>query len=238
MFFLMSYGILGAMMNEILFLLHTFFVLIVVCGAVFLGQHAMQALVCVYTVLANLFIVKKMVLLGFVASGSDVYIVGSMCGLMIGGVLWGQQFARQTAALSVATSLFFWTLCWFQVAYAPLPVDSMHDTFALLLSRMPYITFFSIAAHYCAQVVTVTLSAQVRALMRGLWQMFGLIGAMVLGQILDGVMFFGGAFGVATPWATLLQMIAVSLLVKMFGIIAGSALIMGVVWCKERGYVQ
>ncbi len=238
MFLLMSYGILAAMMNEILFSTHIFFVLSVVCGAALLGQNAVQALVCVYTVLANLFIVKRMVLWGVVASGSDMYIIGSMCGLLIGSSLWGNEFARTTARLSVVASLFFWALCWFQVAYVPLPADSMHEAFALLLARMPYITMFSIVAHYCAQICTITAAGTVRRYMHGWMQALGLIGAMVFGQVVDGIIFFSGAFGYATPITVLAQMIGMSVLLKMFCIIVSSPLIMGALWCKEQGYVQ
>jgi uncharacterized integral membrane protein (TIGR00697 family) len=234
----MSYGILGFMMNEILFLAHVFFVLSVVCGAVLLGRQAVQALVCMYIVFANLFVVKKMLLMGFIASGSDMYIVGSMCALLIGSALWGEQFAHETARLSVALSVFFFVLCWFQVAYVPLPADSMHETFSLVLSRMPAVTLFSIVAHYCAQLCTLALSSIVRAVMRGWVLALGLGGAMLVGQCVDGVLFFGGTFGFATPMHTVLQMVVVSVALKLLCIIASSGLVMGALWCKERGYVQ
>jgi uncharacterized integral membrane protein (TIGR00697 family) len=232
------YAILAGMMNELIFIFHTLCVFGVVCGAVLLGRHTVQALVCIYIVLANLFIVKKMLLVGCIASGSDMYVMGSMCALMIGAALWGERFARETAMLSVAVSLFFFMLCWFQVAYVPLPVDSMHETFALLLARMPHITFFSIVAHYCAQLCTLALSSAVRMLCKGWLQAGGLVAAMVLGQVVDGIIFFGGAFGLTTPVYTLAQMIGVSVCLKMLCIVASSALVVGAVWYKERGHVQ
>jgi uncharacterized integral membrane protein (TIGR00697 family) len=233
----MSYGILATMANELIFIFHTVFVLSAACGVLFLGRHATQALVCIYTVLANLFIVKKMVLFGCVTSGSDVYIVGSICALMMSSLVWGEQCARSTAFLSGAVSVLFFILCWFQIAYVPLPIDTMHEIFALVLSRMPHITFFSIAAHYCAQRCTIALSRLAHRVSTSIVRGRTLVGALVVGQLVDGIIFFGGVFGFSVTVSTLVQMIFMSVLIKMGALVAGSFLVMGVEWCKEHGYV-
>lgn len=139
-------------MNELIFFLHTLVVFGATFGAFLAGKHMLRALACLYVVFANLFVVKKMMLGGCVASGSDMYIIGSICAILMGRAVWGEAFAKRTAWLSVGVSVLFFMLCWFQVTYVPSAADTMQPVFLDVLGRMPWITFFSILAHYVSQL--------------------------------------------------------------------------------------
>jgi uncharacterized PurR-regulated membrane protein YhhQ (DUF165 family) len=114
----------------------------------------------------------------------------------------------------------------------------MQSDFVLLLGRMPYVTFFSIIAHYCAQVITLALSKFFAALMRQRFLFCTTFSALVLGQVADGIIFFGGAFGASQPVYVLLQMVVVSVTIKLLFIAVSSWLVRGAVWLKEHRYVS
>ena len=97
------------MQNELLFLGHITIILGATLGAFLLDKHALRALVCLYVVLANLFVTKQMMLAGLVACGGGMYIVGSMCGLLLLQTVWGKDFARRTLYASFVLSLLFHT---------------------------------------------------------------------------------------------------------------------------------
>ncbi|MDQ5940871.1 MAG: queuosine precursor transporter [Candidatus Dependentiae bacterium] len=225
-------------MNELVFVTHALVVFGAAIGAFLAGQHMLQALACLYVVFANLFVIKKMYLCGFVSSGGDVYIIGSICAILMGRAIWGESFARRSALLSVGLSSIAFLLCWFQVAYAPSSVDTMQPVFVGVFGRIPAITFFSIVAHYVAQLVTVALAGLLSRVLHDRGLFYTTFVAMMAGQLLDALIFFFGVFGRDVSIGSVLQMTGVSTGIKLVLILSSSVVITLAVWCKERGYVQ
>jgi len=227
----------GAMSNEILFILHSLFVLAVSVGALLLGRGALSALICLYYVFANLFVVKKMLLCGWLASGSDMYVVGSIAGILMGDVVWGKDFGRSIVWPSILIALFFFLLSWFQVAYQASSFDYMGGVFAQILSSLPRVTLFSVIAHAVAQQVTLFCSYFFSALSGNRAVGLTSFAALILGQLVDAGVFFGGVFGSQLPLSEIIQLIMTSTGLKVFVIACSSVLVSAVAVAKERGYV-
>lgn len=218
------------MQNEIVFLLHISLILGATVGAFLIDRHALRALVCCYVVLANLFVSKQMMLGGLVACGGGMYIVGSMCGLLIAQTVWGEQFARRTLYASFALSVLFFILSWFQLAYHPALFDTTHSLFSTVLGRVPRITLASLCAHIISQALTLAVQAALLRMTKQRGMFFINTGALLLGQVLDSALFFAGSFYGDTTWAVIAQMVCVSIMIKTTMIIASSAL---VTWAQQ-----
>lgn len=232
-----SVATLFFMQNEIIFLTHLLVILGATFGAFLIDKHALRALVGIYVVLANLFVAKQMVLGGLIACGGGMYMVGSICGLLLLQTVWGERFARRTLYASFGMALFFFILSWFQCLYLPSITDETHHIFMTVLGRVPRITLASLIAHFISQTVTLLLQA---ALLR-LTQRHGLFVistmTMMLGQFLDSALFFSGSFYGDVAVAVIGQMVLVSVGIKTVMIVVSSLLVVLAQRCKERGYV-
>lgn len=232
-----SVATLIPMQNEIIFLTHLFVILGATFGAFLVDKHALRALVGIYVVLANLFVAKQMVLGGLIACGGGMYMVGSICGLLLLQTVWGEQFARRTLYASFAMTLLFFILSWFQCAYLPSMTDGTHHLFATVLGRVPRITLASLIAHFISQAFTLLLQATLLRLTqrRGLFVISTV--AMMLGQFLDSALFFSGSFYGDVALSVIGQMVLVSIGIKTVMILVSSGLVVLAQRCKERGYV-
>ena len=223
----------GSMNNIYLFCTHFTVIFGALIGAFLAGAQVLQIFTALCAVFASLFVAKKMLLCGFISSGGDLYIVASMTALALGTAVWGQRYARGVFVIGIGLSLCFFLLSAFQLAYVPSADDCMQGAFLLLLGRVPAITLWSLAAHGVAQVTTIFLTSRLRCLGAA-----GTFLSLVFGQVIDGAIFFGGVFGRAEGWGTIIQMVAVSMMLKMIPLFAGSVLVRLALWSKEQGYVQ
>lgn len=221
------------MSNVAVFFLHFTVLFGALVGAFLAGPQALQVFSALCAVFASLFVVKKMVLAGLVASGADLYIMASMTALVLGTAVWGRRYARGVLVVGLGVSLFFLLLSLFQLAYEPSAADGMQHAFVVVLGRLSAVTLWSLVAHAVAQITTSRIAL---ALSR-----FGLVGtflALSLGQIVDGIIFFGGVFGGTDSLRIVAQMIGVSMALKAVPLLAGTCLVRLALWSKERGYVQ
>jgi len=226
------------MINECIFVLHLAFLFACTSGAFFLGQHVLLATSALYIVFANIFVIKKMMLFGLTASGGDAYIVASLCALLMGQAVWGRDFARCAATIALCLALLNVALSWFQVAYVPAAIDTMQPIFAGVLGRVPAVTIFSALAHLVAQYITLGLTYTLSRMSSASWWLGGTsFVAMVLGQVVDGAIFFAGVFGREVSLQALTEMIGVSVGVKLGGMAIASLLVVGAHAARERGYV-
>lgn len=202
------------MNNEYIFLLHLILLLGSTYAAFFIDRVLLQALICIQVVSANIFIVRQMSLCGLTACGGGMYIVSSGFGLLLLQTFYSKQIAHRTLYLSFALTVFFLVLTRFQLWYVPAPVDTMHETFFLLLARVPFITLASLIAHFCAHYLTLLLQRLLISATKGRWLFFVSTASLLIGQICDSVLFFGGAFWGYAPLSEIAQMVSVSLLIK------------------------
>ncbi len=223
------------MYNEILFLIHTIVIFGALIGACLVDKALVCALAAVYGVLANLFVMKKMVLGGVLASGGDLYIIGSIVAVLLVDALWGKEYAARTITVCVLLSGMFFILSWFQCAYVPAATDTMHPFFLQISGKTPRITMSSFVAHYCAQLISLGVCRISLIFLPHF--LAGFVG-MVCGQVIDVVIFFLGAFGWDSPGIELVHMMGVSIGLKILIACGASSIIVCARWMQEHGYVQ
>jgi len=222
------------MHNELLFLTHLIFILGVTLGAFLIDRALLRAVVCVEVVLANIFVVNQMPLCGVTACGGGMYIVGSMCGLLLLQTYEGKAYARRTFYASFGMATIFLVLTLFQIWYAPHPLDRLHPLFVLLLACIPRITAASFVAHFSAQYCTLLLQRVLLRITQG-----GLVAimttiALILGQVLDSTLFFIGSFAGRVTVVHIVEMITVSITIKTGMGIASGGIVALAQWMRSR----
>lgn len=224
-------------MNELIFIAHLTLIFGATIGAFLIDKHLLQALVCIFVVTANLLVIKQMMLVGFVACGGGMYVMGSMCGLLLLQTFWGKQVAQRTLYASFGVAVLFLLLSMLHLAYAPAPTDFMHEAFAQVLGRVPRITIFSLVAHFSSHYFTLFLHRVLLIFTRQRGVFAASLLAMIVGQVLDSVIFFGGAFYGHSSLIVIGQMVTISMVIKTIMSIMSSAIIVWAQYFKERSYV-
>lgn len=210
-------------MNEFLFLSHIFLVIGFVLGALRLGAHALSALIVLQAILANLFVVKQIDLLGFSVTCSDVFAVGGILGLNLLQEYFGKEAALRAIKISFLGMIFFILMAQMHLWYFPSAQDTTHGAFALILGSTPRIVIASVAVYFFVQKLDVVLFSSLKKL----WPQGKLslrIGiSLVLTQCIDTVLFsFLGLYGLV---ASLFDVIVMSFTIKCLIIACSASLI-------------
>lgn len=196
-------------MNEILFFGHIAAVLLFLAIAVRSGQPALFAVVVLSNLLANLFVLKQIVLFGLHVTCSDVFTIGAILGLNLLQELYGKPAARQAILGSLLCLIFFACMSQIHLLYSPSPHDQTQAAYRSLLDPAPRIVAASLLVSYLVQRFDVVLFGFLKSRFH-----LGLRIAisLVCTQALDTILFtFIGLYGLV---ASLANVIAVSFAVK------------------------
>lgn len=208
------------MQNELLYIIHIFLILSSVVGAFLCGRAVLSAFVYLLVACANLFVAKKILLVGMSASGSDMYIVGSMCGILLLQEEWGEAYAFSVLRMSFVMAGVLLVLSWFQCWYIPLAVDWAGPLFDQLLGVVPRVTLASIVAHGVAQVSALSIQKLLGSMRLYRWIIAA--GALCVGQVVDSILFFVGTFYGSESLSIIGEMVMMSVAMKIVAIIGGS----------------
>ena len=139
------------MHNELIFLLHV----LVQCGALYaalcMGKGALEVLLCLQLIVANLFVTKEIALFGLTTSCSEVFIVGGMYGFALLREFEGVAYARRVIWYSFYCLLFFLSMSCFHLLYASNAHGVMNDAFLGILSYTPRLVVASLAAYFISE---------------------------------------------------------------------------------------
>jgi uncharacterized integral membrane protein (TIGR00697 family) len=138
-------------MNEILFFTQFVAVLAALYSAVRTGRAGLVALIALSGVLANLFVVKEMVLFGLHVTCSDMFAVGGILGLNVLQELYGREAAREGIRTSLFLLIFFAVFSQIHLLFLPSGGDQTHEAFTQILSSTPRIVVASILSYYLVQ---------------------------------------------------------------------------------------
>ncbi len=209
------------MVNELIFLAHVGIISASVLGALMLGAPALNALIVLQAVLANLFVAKQTVLFGLLVTCTDAFAVG--CGLTLNIIqeYYGRPAARRAIIISFAGLVFFMVMAVFQQWYAPAFQDIFHAHWRILLCATPRIVLASGIAYVCAQFTDyyVYQYAQARRL-PFIWRNYS---SLIISQLIDTVLFSViGLWGIVDALA---QVIIFSYAIKLITIIIATPLV-------------
>lgn len=206
------------MTNELLFLFHVSCVGICLLIALRIGKEALIALVSLFTVLANLFVVKQIGLLGLNATASDAYAVGCMLGINLLQEYYDKATARSAIIISFFVAIVFTLAAQIHLGYTPLALDKAHEAFALILGSTARIVAASLATFYIVQQSDLYLYGFLKRRCEKFYVLRNW-GSVAISQLLDTVLFsYLGLYGiVADVW----HIIWISYSIKMI-ILLGS----------------
>lgn len=213
-------------MNEAIFLIHILLVLFFLGLAVRLGSGALFVYVAFSGVLANLFVVKQMVLFGLHVTCSDVFAISGILGLNLLQELYGKATAARAIRYSLFSLILFVFMSQVHLCYVPSIYDRSHESFQLILNQTPRIVTASLVVYYTVQRFDLVFFAFLKR-----WvDRFGLrvMISLLVSQCLDTVLFsFLGLYGIVE---SVFDIILVSFTIKCLIILCSSP---AAVFCKR-----
>lgn len=200
-------------MNELLFFIHIIIVVAFTFGAMRAGKEALTSLIALYSVLANIFVLKQTMLFTWNVTCSDVFAVGGILGLNLLQEYWGKEAARKAVWISLYAMVGFGILSQIHLFYVPSPFDFSHNHFNALFSFAPRLLAASLTTFFVVQQLDVAFYALLKQRWQTVaWQWRNSF-SMFFTQFLDTVLFsFLGLYGIV---ASLTDIIVLSFLVKV-----------------------
>lgn len=116
-----------------------------------LGESLLTTWIAVLSLLANFFVLKQISLLGFNATASDVFAVGSLWSLNLMQEYFGTKAAKRAIWASFLGLGFFVLMAQLHLAYVPSTYDTAQGAYTALLQPTPRILVGSLVAFFISQ---------------------------------------------------------------------------------------
>ena len=200
------------MENELFFCCHVFLVVGFLLFALRWGKGALQILIALQAVLANLFVIKQISFFGFSVTCSDVYSIGAILGLNLLQEYWGGDEARKAVKYSLMSLVFFTLMSQMHLWYFPIAEDRTQEAFSILFSQTPRIALASIAVYYLVQRLDVRFFEWLKKTFATKYLPLRIGISLILAQFVDTLLFsFLGLYGLVT---SLFDIVVISFLIK------------------------
>lgn len=184
-------------MNELLLLAQIIIISVTTLIALRIGSYALVAFIVIQSILANLFVVKQITLVGLNATASDAFIVGSILGLQLLQEYFGKPLAQKTVFISFFLLIFYTIVSQIHIFYTPALHDHMHQHFYPILHLMPRIMIASITVYTAVSYFDTVLYGFLKRLLRGRCLIIRNSLSIMTSQLLDTVLFsFLGLYGI------------------------------------------
>ena len=102
-----------------------------------LGQGGLTAWIAILSLLANLFVLKQIDLLGLNATASDIFAIGNLLALNLLQEKYGRQATQSAIWTSFSCLLFFVIMSQIHLHYEPSLYDNSQNSYALILAATP-----------------------------------------------------------------------------------------------------
>ena len=200
-------------MNEILFITHSILISLCALGAALFGQTALIAFICLQMILANLFVIKPIMIFGLTATGADAFTIGAVFGFHLLQEFYGKAIVKKTIWISFGLLIFYCVMSQIHLLYVPHISDSTHIHFLALLTVMPRVAMASLASYFICQQFDCWLYERVRLLMNTRYLPVRNYLCAATSQLMDTILFsFLGLYGIISNIG---QIILISYLIKL-----------------------
>jgi uncharacterized integral membrane protein (TIGR00697 family) len=215
-------------MNEFIFFAQIFLIVGFALGAFKLGKEALVAWVAIQALIANLFVLKQITLLGLEVTASDAFAIGSLLGLSFLQEYFSREEANKATWICFFFMLFFVLVSQLHLLYQPSPYDTTQPAFLAILTPTPRLLIASMSIFFIVQQIDIRLFA----FLKNRWSRasFALRAAitLVITQLLDTILFsFAGLYGIV---ASIIDIIVISFMIKLIVIFCFSSCIR---WIKK-----
>ena len=204
-------------MNEIIFLIHLVCIGIGTLAMFKCGLPGLVSFLCAQAILANLFVIKQINLLGLNATASDVYIVGSVLTLNLIQEFYGKDEARKAIWISFGLLIFYTVVSQIHLAYIPSAGDFAHNAYDAILSFMPRITIASMITYLIVQYFDTYFYGLLRKIIGSSYLTARNMISIFVSQLLDT--FFFSILGLYGIVDNIGQMMIVSFSIKMIAML-------------------
>ncbi len=203
-------------MNELLFFIQTLLIVGFSLAALKLGKAALTAWVAIQALIANLFVLKQITLLGYNVTASDAFAIGSLLGLNFLQEYVDREAARKATWICFFFMLFFVFVSQLHLLYQPSAYDTTQKAFVEILSPSPRLLIASMSVFFVVQQIDINFFAFLKNKFPQMHFAFRAGIALVLSQFLDTVLFsFAGLYGLV---ASVTDIIIISFAVKLVAI--------------------
>jgi uncharacterized integral membrane protein (TIGR00697 family) len=202
-------------MNEFLFLIQILLIMGFALGALKLGKSALTAWVTIQALIANLFVLKQIHLLGFNVTASDAFAIGSLLGLNFLQEFFSREEAQKATWICFFFLIFFTFVSQIHLLYQPSPDDRTQPAFLTLLSSSPRLLLASMSVFFVVQQVDIRFFTFLKQCFPQASFTCRSAIALVFSQFLDTFLFsFAGLYGlVASVFDVIILSYAVKLIV-------------------------
>lgn len=184
-------------MNEIIFIVHTCMVSLFAMAALFVGAEALVGFICINTILANLFVIKPIMLCGLTATGADAFTIGAVFGFHLLQEFYGSALTKKVIWLSFGLLFFYLIMSQIHLLYVPHACDMSQAHFYALLSLMPRIAIASLTSFLVSQRFDCWLYEKLRLAFMGNYLPARNYVCAATSQLFDTILFsFLGLFGI------------------------------------------
>ncbi|KKQ49546.1 MAG: hypothetical protein US69_C0004G0030 [candidate division TM6 bacterium GW2011_GWF2_38_10] len=211
------------MINEIIFFFHLVGIIVLTGAALWLGELALGALLCLLGVLSNVFVAKQIMLFGWAVTCSDVYAVGCIFCLNLIQEFFGRVQARRVIITSFFCLAVFLFMSQMHLVYVPNQFDVTHAHYAMIFGIMPRITLASLMSYVSVQYFDTFVFSLLSGWFCGRFFGLRMVISLIVSQLLDTVLFsVMGLYGIV---ASIGHVIIVSLAIKLIIIFCSAPLI-------------
>lgn len=200
-------------MNEILFLIQILLIVGFALGALKLGKGALIAWVAIQALVANLFVLKQINLLGFDVTASDAFVIGSLLGLNFLQEYYSKDEAQKTTWICFFFMIFFALASQLHLLYEPSAHDGTQGAFLTILSPAPRLFIASLSVFFLVQQFDIRFFAFLKKKLPQASFALRTAISLVFSQFIDTLLFsFAGLYGMVT---SLTDIILISFSVKL-----------------------
>ncbi|MBU1992757.1 MAG: queuosine precursor transporter [Patescibacteria group bacterium] len=159
------------MSNDVLFIIQTLVSLCIALFAFKMGRIWLIALIAVYAVMMNVFVVKQMTLFGLDVTGGNVLYATIFLSTDLLAEHFGKKEALKAVKVGFFASLVFLVMSQIVMMYVPNSFDFAQSSFATLFTLTPRIVLGSLLAYIVSQHLDVYLFEWIKGKTKGkfLW---------------------------------------------------------------------
>ena len=200
-------------MNELIFLIQIVVIAVFAYGALKLGGGALTAWVAIQALIANLFVLKQVTLVGFNVTASDAFAIGSLLGISLLQEYYGKEEAQRATWICFFFMVFFTLVSQLHLMYAASLYDTSESSFKQLLSPAPRLLSASLIVFLIVQKIDIAIFSFLKNNYSNWGFSVRTVISLVFSQFLDTFLFsFAGLYGIVI---SVVDIIIVSFAVKL-----------------------
>lgn len=146
-------------------------------------------LISLLCVLANLFVVKQVTIMGLHTTAAEAYAVGALLGLHIVQEYYGKAMAKKAVALSFFSLLFYAIVSQIHLLYVPSSFDTGNAHFTALLRPAPRLAIASLVTFLIVQNLDRYLYGRLLKKFGHSYLVWRNYALLIFSQLLDTILF-------------------------------------------------